>query len=177
MPELAEVAFGPHIWQWMSSYVHDQSGLRAWVETALAEMKAGKAIVWASRSRADGKIAGSTRLFEISQQHRTMELGGTWINPAYQRTGINVEAKYLQLRHAFETMNAMRVAFKTHHNNVKSQTAILALGAKQEGVFRNHMIMPDGSVRHSVWYSILRDEWPEVKAKLEARMAFRGIQS
>ena len=100
-----------------------------------------------------------------------MELGGTWLHPDYHRTGINVEAKYLQLTHAFERMNALRVSLKTHHENLKSQTAIAALGAKFEGIFRNHMIMPDGSIRHSYWYSIIREEWPEVKANLESRLA------
>jgi RimJ/RimL family protein N-acetyltransferase len=85
-----------------------------------------------------------------------------------------VEAKYLQLRHAFETLGAIRVAFKTHHKNVKSQTAIAALGATQEGVFRNHMITQDGSFRHSVWFSIIQEEWPAVKIELEARMAAHG---
>ena len=128
------------------------------------------AVAWVTRSKADGKVAGTTRFYEISHEHHTMELGWTWLHPNYHRTGINVEAKYLQLAHAFERMNVMRVALKTHQDNLRSQTAIAAIGAKFEGVFRNHMIMPDGSIRHSHWYSVIREEWPEVKANLEARM-------
>ncbi len=171
LPELARIAFAPGIWRWMSTWVSTQEHLEAFVAAALADVEAGKAIVWVTRSKADGKVAGATRFYEISPQHRTMELGFTWLHPDYHRTGINVEAKYLQLSHAFETMQAMRVALKTHHENIKSQTAIAAIGAKHEGVFRNHMIMPDGSVRHSFWYSIVQEDWPVVKANLEARLA------
>ena len=170
LPELAQVAFEPSIWRWTSARIEDEEELRRWAKAGIDEMAAGTALVWASRSRADGKVAGSTRLYEVSQLHGTMELGWTWLHPAYQRTGMNVEAKYLQLRHAFETMGARRVALKTHHENLKSQRAIAALGAKQEGIFRNHMIMPDGSARHSVWYSVIREEWPVVKAGLEKRL-------
>src|SRR5271154_1092092 len=171
LPELAQIAFEPGIWRWISRRITNLDELRNFVEIALAEVDAGTSVVWVTRSMADGRVGGATRFYEISQEHRTMELGWTWLHPNYHRTGINVEAKYLQLRHAFERMNAMRVALKTHHENLKSQTAIAALGATFEGVSRNHMIMPDGSIRHSYWYSIVREEWPEVKAKLQQRMA------
>jgi RimJ/RimL family protein N-acetyltransferase len=170
LPELAEVAFEPSIWSWTRSRITNREEFQAWVEEAFALIAAQTAVVWATRSKLDGKIAGSTRLFEISQKDRTMELGGTWLHPNYHRTGINVEAKYLQLTHAFERMNARRVAFKTHHENLASQRAIAALGAKLEGTFRNHIIMPDGSTRHSVWFSIIEEDWPEAKIRLEARM-------
>jgi RimJ/RimL family protein N-acetyltransferase len=170
LPELAQIAFEPSIWNWTRRRITTTGEFQSWVEEATAEVRAGTAIVWVTRSKADGHVAGSTRLFEISPKHRTMELGGTWLHPNYHRTGINVEAKYLQLRHAFERMSALRVAFKTHHENIRSQQAITALGAKHEGTFRNHMIMPDGGIRHSVWYSIIQQEWPEAKANLESRM-------
>lgn len=169
--ELAEVALEPSIWRWTSRRITTPKELQSFVDIALAEMQAGTAVVWVTRSLADGKVAGSTRLYEISQQHRTMELGGTWLHPKYHRTGINVEAKYLQLTHAFERMGALRVSLKTHHQNLKSQAAIAALGAKFEGIARNHIVMPDGSIRHSHWYSVIREEWPETKAHLEARLA------
>lgn len=171
LPELAQIAFESSIWRWTSRRIDTPEDLQTFVRIALSEINAGTAVSWATRSKATGKLAGSTRLYEISQEHRTMELGGTWLHPDYHRTGINVEAKYLQLTHAFEHMNALRVSLKTHHENLKSQTAIAALGVKFEGIFRNHMIMPDGSIRHSHWYSIVREEWPEVKANLEARLA------
>jgi len=171
LPALAEVAFAPEIWKWMPMYVTSEADLRLWIEQALDQAAVGRALPWVMWSKSSGRIIGSTRYMEIDARNRGLEIGGTWLAPAYQRSGINVEAKYLQLRHAFETLGAVRVSFKTHHNNLPSQSAIAALGAKPEGVFRNHMIMPDGSFRHSVWYSIIQEEWPEIKAGLEARMA------
>jgi RimJ/RimL family protein N-acetyltransferase len=177
LPELAQIAFEPSIWRWTHRRIDTPEDLRNFFKIALGEIDASTAAVWITRSKSSGKVAGSTRFYEISQEHRTMELGGTWLHPDFQRTGINVEAKYLQLAHAFERMNALRVALKTHHENFKSQTAIAALGAKFEGVSRNHMIMPDGSIRHSHWYSIVREEWPQVKANLEARLVRFQAQS
>jgi RimJ/RimL family protein N-acetyltransferase len=171
LPALAEVALVPDIWRWTRTRVTSEADLRAWMEEALEQAALGKALPWVTRSKASGKIIGSTRYMDIDARNRGLEIGGTWLAPAWQRSGINVEAKYLQLRHAFEVLGAIRVSFKTHHKNLQSQTAIAALGATQEGVFRNHMITPDGSFRHSVWYSIIQEEWPGVKAGLEARMA------
>ncbi len=171
LPELAQIAFEPSIWRWTHRRIDTPEDLQTFFDIALGQVAAETALVWLTRSKATGKAAGSTRLYEISRDHRTMELGGTWLHPDYHRTGINVEAKYLQLAHAFERMSALRVSFKTHHENLNFQTAIAALGAKFEGVFRNHMIMPDGSIRHSRWYSIVREDWPEAKAHLQARLA------
>ncbi|MGC1188540.1 MAG: GNAT family protein [Candidatus Acidiferrales bacterium] len=168
---LAEVALAPEIWRWTPIRVTTEADLRFWMEKNLEMAAAGKGLPWVTWSKASGKIVGSTRYMDIDARNRGLEIGGTWIAPAWQRSGINVEAKYLQLRHAFEVLGAIRVAFKTHHNNLQSQTAIAALGAKPEGVFRNHMIMPDGSFRSSVWFSITQEEWPGVKSGLEARMA------
>jgi len=173
-PALAEVALDSEIWRWTRTRVTSEADLRAWMDEALEQAARGEALPWVTMSRASGKIIGSTRYMDIDARNRGLEIGGTWIAPAWQRSGINVEAKYLQLRHAFETLGAIRVAFKTHHKNVKSQNAIAALGATQEGVFRNHMITQDGSFRHSVWFSIIQEEWPAVKIELEARMAAHG---
>jgi len=169
-PALAEIAFEPSLWQWMNDHIENEADLRRFVQSALDLSAAGTAMVWVTRSKIDGNISGSTRFGDIHTTHRSLEIGWTWLHPRYQRSGINVEAKYLQLRHAFEEMGARRVAFKTHHQNMQSQTAILALGAKHEGVFRNHVIRYDGSTRHSYWYSIIAEEWPEVKENLERRM-------
>ena len=171
LPALAEVAFTPETWRWMPMRMQSEADLRLWIEQALEQQAAGKALPWVTISKADRRVVGSTRYMDIDSRNCGLEIGGTWLAPAWQRSGINVEAKYLQLDHAFERLSAIRVSLKTHHNNLASQTAIAALGAKPEGVFRNHMIMPDGSFRHSVWYSIVREDWPEVKAGLEARMA------
>ncbi|RXS98061.1 N-acetyltransferase [Silvibacterium dinghuense] len=168
---LSEVAFDPAIWRWMPLRVENPADLRSWMNQAIEQAAAGKALPWVTRSLADGRLVGSTRFLDIDTRNRGLEIGSTWISAQYQRTGINVEAKLLQLTHAFETMGAIRVALKTHHENQRSQTAIAALGATREGVFRNHMIQPDGSIRHTVWFSITREDWPEVKQRLEARLA------
>lgn len=169
-PSLAAIAFHPEIWRWMADRMESEDDLRSYIQTALNAAAANAVMPWATRSKRDDRIIGSTRFADIQAVNRTLEIGWTWMHPDYQRSGINVEAKYLQLRHAFEVMGARRVAFKTHHQNLKSQTAIQALGAKHEGIFRNHVIMPDGSPRHSYWYSIIAEEWPEVKTRLEERM-------
>ncbi len=171
LPALAEVAFAPEIWRWMPMLATSEADLRLWMEQALDQASLGKALPWVTWSKSGGRIIGSTRYMDIDAHHRGLEIGGTWLAPQWHRSGINVEAKYLQLRHAFEVLGAVRVSFKTHHENLASQTAIAALGAKPEGVFRNHMIMPDGSFRNSVWYSIIQEEWPEVKAGLEGRLS------
>ncbi|MFM8320705.1 MAG: GNAT family N-acetyltransferase, partial [Chloroflexota bacterium] len=118
-----------------------------------------------------GLALGCTRYLDIRPAHRGVEIGGTWYGAAYQRTGVNTEAKYLLLQHAFETWGCVRVQLKTDLRNQRSQRAIERLGAVREGVIRNHMVLPDGSLRHSVIYSILDSEWPAVKLRLEALMA------
>jgi RimJ/RimL family protein N-acetyltransferase len=170
LAELAAVGIDAAVWQWMPMRFETSPDMQLWMEQALAQAASGWALPWVTRCKADGRIAGATRFMDIDAKNRGLEIGGTWLAPTYQRTGINIEAKYLQMTHAFETLGALRVALKTHHANLQSQRAIAALGAKQEGVFRNHMIMPDGSMRHTVWYSITAEEWPEVKALLEKRL-------
>lgn len=127
-------------------------------------------VVFATCLKDTGEIIGSTSYLTIEPLNRGLEIGGTWVRKDQQGTQINPEAKYLMLKHAFETLGAIRVSLKTHHLNLQSQRAIEKLGAQKEGVLRNHVIMPDGSYRHSVMYSILEDEWPEVKKGLEARV-------
>ena len=107
----------------------------------------------------------------IVPEHRRLEIGWTWVAPAWQRRGANQEAKYLQLRHAFEDLGANRVEFKTDSRNERANPALLAIGATFEGTFRNHMVMPDGPLRHSNYYSVIAEEWPDRKAMLEARIA------
>lgn len=116
------------------------------------------------------RAVGSTCYLDINPQDRGLEIGWTWLAPSAQRTGINTECKYLLLSYAFEQWGAIRVQLKTHHLNLQSQRAIERLGALKEGVLRNHRIMPDGSYRHSVYYSVIDSEWPRVKAGLEAKM-------
>ena len=121
--------------------------------------------------KASGRIAGATRYMEFRAAHRGVEIGGTWYGAEFRRTAVNTECKYLLLRHAFEFMDCIRVQFKTDLRNERSQRAIERIGAVREGVLRNHMILPDGTIRHSVYYSILATEWLDVKARLEALLA------
>jgi RimJ/RimL family protein N-acetyltransferase len=151
----------------------DEAGLRRWFETALANAEAGAELPFATIDRASGRAIGSSRYLSIAPEHRRLEIGWTWVGTAFQRTGANREAKLLQLTHAFETLGANRVEFKTHARNERSRIALAGIGATFEGVFRNHMIMPDGSIRHSAYFSVTADEWPDVKAGLVAGLAPR----
>ena len=171
LADLSLVAFDLPLWRWTIMGPQDEAGLRRWVETALANAEAGVERPFATVDRATGRAIGSSRYLSIVPEHRRLEIGWTWVGTAYQRTGANREAKLLQLGHAFETLDAQRVEFKTHARNERSRNALAGIGATFEGVFRNHMIMPDGSVRHSAYFSITAEEWPAVKARLVAGLA------
>ena len=119
---------------------------------------------------ASGAVIGSTRFWKIDAINRKLEIGSTWLSASWQCTYANSEAKFLMLRHAFETLNCVRVQFTTDETNMKSRAAILRLGAKQEGVVRNERIMPDGRKRNSVRFSIIDEEWPAVRWFLESRL-------
>ena len=131
-------------------------------------------IPFAVLSRETGEVIGSSSFLDPSEAHRGVEIGATWIHSSQFGQASNPEMKLLMLEHAFETLGAIRVQFKTHHQNLRSQRAIEKLGATREGVLRNHMIYPDGSLRHSVYFSILDTEWPGVKAGLLERLATFG---
>ena len=169
--DLARVAFDPPLWQWTIMGPQDEPGLRRWVETALANAEAGTERPFATIDLASGRAIGSSRFMSIVPEHRRLEIGWTWVGTAYQRTGANREAKLLQLTHAFETLGANRVEFKTHSRNERSRTALAGIGATFEGIFRSHSIMPDGSIRDSAYFSVIAQEWPQVKARLEASLA------
>jgi RimJ/RimL family protein N-acetyltransferase len=160
---LALVAFDLPIWRWTLMGPQDEAGLGRWVETALENARSGTERPFATIDRASGRAIGSSRFLSIVPEHRRLEIGYTWLAGAFQRTGANREAKLLQLTHAFETLGANRVEFKTHALNDRSRTALAGIGATFEGVFRNHMIMPDGSIRHSAYFSVIADEWPDVR--------------
>lgn len=171
LADLSLVAFDPPLWQWTIMGPQDEAGLRRWVETALANQAAGTERPFATIDRASGRAIGSSRYLSIVPEHRRLEIGWTWVGSAWQRTGANREAKLLQLAHAFETLDAQRVEFKTHSHNERSRNALAGIGATFEGIFRNHMITPDGSVRHSAYFSITSEEWPAVKMRLVAGLA------
>ena len=171
---LADVAFDESIWRWTIARPTDVDGLRTWIEAALANRATGSEMPFATIDQAAGRPIGSTRYMTIVPEHRRLEIGWTWVAPAWQRKGANQEAKYLQLRHAFEVLGANRVEFKTDSLNEKANPALVSIGATFEGTFRNHMIMPGGRLRHSNYYSVTKEEWPDRKARLEARLASIG---
>jgi RimJ/RimL family protein N-acetyltransferase len=171
---LADVAFDPSIWRWTLARPTDRAGLERWLEAALANAAAGTEMPFATVDRASGRAVGSTRFMSIVPEHRRLEIGWTWLGLGWHRTGANREAKYLQLRHAFETLGANRVEFKTDALNERANPALLGIGATFEGTFRDHMVMPEGRLRSSNYYSVIRPEWPDVKARLEAALADRA---
>jgi len=171
VPRLAEVALDPAIWQWTIARPTDEAGLREWAETALAGRVAGNELPFATIDLATGRPIGSSRYMNIVLEHRRLEIGWTWVAPGWQRTGANREAKLLMLGHAFDTLGCRRVEFKTDSLNEPSRTALLGIGATFEGIFRNHMVMPGGRMRHSVYYSVIDEEWPAVRAGLERSLA------
>ncbi len=168
---LVEVALDPRIWEFTSASLRSVDDVRKYVDTALAWQHAGTAVPFATIDRATQHVIGSTRFENIHVANRRAEIGWTWLNPRWWRTPINTEAKYLMLRHAFEYWKCIRVEFKAAATNQRSRTAILRLGAKEEGVLRRHMVRSDGSYSDSVYFSILDDEWPDVKRRLEERLA------
>ena len=168
---LAEAAADGAMWESKVTTIPRPEGARAYVDTALKEMDAGVSLPFVTIDRASGRAVGSTRFMNIEAPHRRLEIGTTWIDRSFQRTAINTEAKYLMLRHAFETLKCIAVDLRTHEKNAQSRAAIERLGATLDGLLRNHRIMPDGSLRNTATYSIIDAEWPAVKARLEARLA------
>jgi RimJ/RimL family protein N-acetyltransferase len=171
---LADVGLDPSLWALIPTPVADLDGMRRWLEEALQQRTSGTAMPFVTVDRASGTIVGSTRFAAWVPQHRRVEIGWTWIAPRWQRSAVNTDAKFLMLRHAFETLGCLRVELKTDALNMRSRAAILRLGATEEGTFRKHMITGQGRVRDSVYFSITDDEWPGIKARLERMLAGDG---
>lgn len=171
LARLCEVGVDPEIWRLGVAQVRDEGEMRAYVESALRAQEEGTALPFATIDLATGIAIGSTRFGSIERTHRRVEIGWTWIGRRWQRTPANTEAKYLMLRHAFETLGCIRVELKTDALNERSRAAILRIGAREEGILRRHMITPSGRVRDSVYYSVIDSEWPDVKALLEEKLA------
>jgi len=168
---LCEVGLDPEIWRWNPFHVsRTPEDMRHYMETALRQQAAGESLPFATVELARGRPIGSTRFHKIDRTNRCVEIGSTWIAPPWQRTAVNTEAKYLMLRHAFETLGCIRVEFKTDSLNERSRRALARIGATEEGTFRNHMITISGRIRHSVYFSITDAEWPAVRARLEAKL-------
>ncbi|HEX3282875.1 MAG TPA: GNAT family protein [Pyrinomonadaceae bacterium] len=171
---LCEVGLEPELWRWIPTAITNRDEMRAYVETALRSQAEGKAIPFATVLNETDQVVGSTRFANIDRENKHVEIGWTWIGKPWQRTAVNTEAKYLMLQHAFETLGCIRVEFKTDSLNQQSRNAILRIGAREEGTFRNHMITQSGRYRHSVYFSVIDSEWPDVKTVLEARLAGRS---
>lgn len=169
--QLLPVALEPDLWRWTPSAVSSREDLEAYVRHALEDRDAGRALPLVIRRQPSGEAAGSTRFGALSWEHRRVEIGWTWLAKGLWGTGANIETKLLMLRHAFESWDCIRVELKTDALNERSRRAIVALGATYEGVFRNHIVTSSGRIRDTAWYSITREEWPEVRARLERRLA------
>ncbi len=161
------------IFQWIPYRMKTIEDFEHLVEKALSEQERGESVVFATVESKSGQVIGSTRFMNIDRANRRVEIGSTWIAPAWQRSAVNTEAKYLMLRHAFEVWQCMRVELKTDALNHKSRNAILRIGAKEEGTLRKHLITWTGRVRDTVYFSILDTEWPDSKSRLEVKLASR----
>jgi RimJ/RimL family protein N-acetyltransferase len=167
---LADVGLDPSLWALIPTPVSDLDGMRRWLESAMEQQASGTALPFVTIEKATGKIVGSSRFGAWVPEHRRVEIGWTWVAPPWQRTAVNTEAKFLMFRHAFETLGCQRVELKTDVLNMRSRAAMLRLGAKEEGVFRKHMITEQGRVRDSIYFSVTDDEWPAVKQRLSGML-------
>ncbi len=164
---LARIAYDDDLWQWMLCRLRTDDDLRRHLDEALASWAHGHSLPFVTIDRRSGHVAGSTRFLSIDPRHRKLEIGWTWIGRAFQRTHVNTEAKYLMMRHAFETLGCVRVELRTNLLNTRSRDAMKRLGCVEEGVLRLSAINDAGVVRDTIYYSVLDDEWPAVKARLE----------
>jgi N-acetyltransferase len=171
LPGLVACGLDPQIWTWMPFEVTDEDGMRSIVQAAIDGRAAGTELPFVTIDRSSGQVVGSSRYLALALPHRRLEIGWTWITPSAQRSAVNSEAKLLMLTYAFETLDCLRVEFKTDARNGPSRAALLGIGATFEGVFRKHMLVRGGERRDSAWYSIVDDEWPDVRSHLAERLS------
>ena len=161
----------PSIWRWLPSD-HSQPGtMRAFIREALGLRDLGLALPFATVDLASGRAVGSTRFHYIEMRHRRLEIGFTWVTPSFQRTHVNTESKLLLFGHAFDALGCRRVELKVDSENKRSRDAVLRLGAREEGLFRKHMLYPDGRNRDSVYFALLDEEWPAARSRLVEKLA------
>lgn len=170
LPELYEAASDESLWLWTTNIIENREDALRYIETALGEFERKVSLPFVTIEKSSGKVIGSTRFGNLDAAHRKAEIGWTWVNPKWQRTNINTEAKLLMLTHAFETWKCVRVELKTDVLNEQSRKAILRLGAKEEGVLRRHLITDAGRFRDTVYFSIIDSEWQTVKADLQSKL-------
>lgn len=178
IPDLLSAAQDERLWQYMFyGNLAEREPMEAFIRNAIRLRDAGVDLPFAVIHKASGRVIGSTRFRDICMKHMKLEIGGTWYATEYQRSGVNLESKYLLLRHAFETFGILRAQFKTDIRNARSRQSLEKMGAVQEGILRRSAIMPDGVIRDTAIYSILDTEWGVVKQGLEARMQRHVIPS
>ncbi|MGK0223055.1 MAG: RimJ/RimL family protein N-acetyltransferase [Limisphaerales bacterium] len=158
------------IWRYMPFAATTYEEFAGYLHSTLRQVERGDAMAFVTRLASTRAVAGSTCYLAVNEYNKRLEIGATWVTPGHQRSPVNTEAKLLQLTDAFERLGCNRVELKTDSLNERSQKAIARIGGIQEGTFRNHMVMPDGRLRHTMWFSIIREDWPEAKAVLEARL-------
>lgn len=171
---LVEVGLDEELWRWIPTSVRNRSEMETYVRTALDERDRGVSLPFAIVDAVRGEVIGSTRYGNIVPEHKRLEIGWTWLATSRQRSGANTEAKFLLLEHAFERLGANRVELKTDRLNEKSRNAILRIGAKEEGTFRRHLVTQSGRIRDTVYFSIIDEEWPSVRARLEGFLQRAG---
>jgi N-acetyltransferase len=167
---LREAMKDGRLWELWYTIVPEPDAVAAWIDTAISQQAEGKALAFAVVRRRDGAVVGSTRYMNVEPVQRRLEIGTTWYAKSAQRTGLNTQCKRLLLAHAFEALGCIAVEFRTHWFNQQSREAIARLGAKQDGVLRNHQRLPDGSLRDTVVFSIIESEWPSVRRHLDFRL-------
>jgi RimJ/RimL family protein N-acetyltransferase len=173
--ELWSAANEPELWKYMLYRIESVDDLRAWIRDRVADPKT--ALPFLQRDAKTGQAFGSSSLFDIDLQHIRMEIGHTWVGRTHRRTAANTESKLLLLRHGFEGLDANRIQLKTDARNERSRQAILRIGAQFEGILRSHMVLLDGHRRDTAMHSIVREEWPQVRGRLEAMLADPGKRS
>lgn len=167
---LCAAGLDDELWRWVPAPVRTPEEMAAYIAFALQEQAGGRALPFAIVEKSSQRIIGSTRYGAIEPTHRRVEIGWSWLARPWQRTAANTEAKYLLLQHAFERLGCIRVELKTDSLNERSRAAIQRVGAREEGILRNHMITASGRIRHTATYSIVDSEWPEAKASLEQKL-------
>ena len=162
------------LWKLWFTFVPRPEDMKAWIRKAQDEEDAGLSLPFAVRHKGSGKVIGSTRYMNVQADHRRLEIGTTWYAKSHQRTAVNTECKILLLTHAYETLDCIAVEWRTHESNEASRAAILRLGAAFDGILRHHMIMPNGSIRNTAVYSMIQEDWPAAKERLEGKLLRYG---
>lgn len=173
---LYEAAVDKRIWEHMSNYLMTRDNVEQYVQDAQKKKDSTIDFPYVIVDQESNKIIGATWLMDVSMMHKRLEIGSTWINPKYWRTNINTNCKYLLLKYCFEVLEFQRVQIKTDYKNIRSQQAIERLGAIKEGILRNHMIRKEGTIRHTVMYSITKEEWPLIKKRFNTVLLKRQLK-